>query len=219
MDEITKPKVNIKPIAKEPFGRPVGTGKYNETTSVLRIPDSQKPVILNFLDAYEKARKRNADLDESYFNELESLHIAFNEKISLPIGGSKLDAGFGSMIEDWMEDELEIKDYLVEDIEMSFLKIIGGLSMNLAGLLPGTIAVVDRSKDAQTGDIVMAELNGKETDKYLGKTPEGNPQLIPHSTENFPTVTINEYDDFRVVGVINTWFMRRNKPRKSAKLR
>ena len=102
---------------------------------------------------------------------------------------------------------------------MSFLKIIGGLSMNLAGLLPGTVAVVDRSKDAKSGDIIMAEFNGKETVKYLGYTPEGNPQLIPHSTENFPTITVNEYDDFRVIGVINTWFMRRNKSSStSAKL-
>ena len=92
--------------------------------------------------------------------------------------------------------------------------------MNLAGLLPGTVAVVDRSKDAKSGDIITAEFNGKETVKYLGYTSEGNPQLIPHSTENFPTVTLNEYDDFQVVGVINTWSMRRNKPSSTfAKLR
>lgn len=202
-------------------GRKEGTGKFGEPTSVVRIPTSQKPVILDFLEAYEKKLKANTELDESYYDKLESIHIGFNsEPLSLPLGGAKLDAGFGNMIEDWMEDELDIKDYLIDDKEMSFLKIIGGLSMNLSGLLPGTVAVVDRSKDAQPGDIVMAELNGKDTVKYLGKTPEGHFQLIPDSTENFPTVTITEYDDFRVVGVINTWFNRRQKKRPvSAKLR
>jgi DNA polymerase V len=108
----------------------------------------------------------------------------------------------------------------MDDKEMSFFKIIGGLSMILAGLAPGTVAVVDRSKEAQPGDIVMAELNGKETVKYLGKTKDGHYQLIPHSTEDFPTVTITEFDDFRVVGVINTWFNRRNKKNNPfAKLR
>jgi len=160
-------------------------------------------------------------LDESFYTKLEDFHIVFNdEPLTLPIGGAKLDAGFGNMIEDWMEGELEIKDYLMDDKEMSFFKIIGGLSMILAGLAPGTVAVVDRSKKAQPGDIVMAELNGKETVKYLGKTKDGHYQLIPHSTEDFPTVTITEFDDFRVVGVINTWFNRRNKKNNPfAKLR
>ncbi|MDO9233597.1 MAG: S24 family peptidase [Methylotenera sp.] len=221
MDEVTKlfpkPKRNIKKV----LGRRIGTGKFKESTSVLRVPDSQKPIILSFLDAYEKKLKSNTDLDESFYTKLEDFHIVFNdEPLTLPIGGAKLDAGFGNMIEDWMEGELEIKDYLMDDKEMSFFKIIGGLSMILAGLAPGTVAVVDRSKEAQPGDIVMAELNGKETVKYLGKTKDGHYQLIPHSTEDFPTVTITEFDDFRVVGVINTWFNRRNKKNNPfAKLR
>ena len=221
MDEIKRFVSTSQRIITEVMGRPVGTGKFNESTSVMRIPDSQKPIILNFLDAYKKSLHRNTDLDESFYIELETFHITFNdEKLSLPLGGAKLDAGFGNMVEDWMEDELEIKEYLINDKEMSFFKIIGGLSMNRAGLLPGTVAIVDRSLTADIGDIVMAELNGKETVKFLGKTPEGNPQLIPDSTEDFPTVTITEYDDFRVVGVINTWFMRRNKKRNlSVKLR
>ena len=119
-----------------------------------------------------------------------------------------------------MADKLEIKDYLMDDKLMSFMKIIGGLSMNLSGLTPGTVAIVDRSKNSQPGDIVMAELNGKETAKYLGKTKDGQYQLIPDSSENFPLVTITEFDGFRIVGVINTWFKRRNKKNNPfAKLR
>ncbi len=221
MDEISKTNSNSNRIITEVLGRPSGTGKFKEPTTVVRVPESQKPTILNFLNAYNKARKANTHLDESFYTNLEDFHITFSdEPLSLPLGGTKLDAGFGNMIEDWMADELEIKDYLMDDKLMSFMKIIGGLSMNLSGLTPGTVAIVDRSKDAQPGDIVMAELNGKETVKYLGKTKDGHYQLIPDSTENFPTVTITEYDDFRVVGVINTWFNRRNKKNNPfAKLR
>lgn len=221
MDDFSKIKVNHIRIITEALGRPSGTGKFKESTSVIRVPESQKPTILNFLDAYEKSRKANKNLDDSFYTKLEDFHITFNdEPLSLPIGGAKLDAGFGNMIEDWMEDELEIKEYLIDDKLMSFFKIIGGLSMNLAGLAPGTVVIVDKSKNAQPGDIVMAELNGKETVKFLGKTKDGHYQLIPHSTENFPTVTITEYDDFVVKGVINTWFNRRDKKNNPfAKLR
>ena len=221
MDEISIINSNSNRIITEVLGRPSGTGKFKEPTTVVRVPESQKPTILNFLNAYNKARKANTNFDESFYTNLEDFHITFSdEPLSLPLGGTKLDAGFGNMVEDWMSDELEIKDYLMDDKLMSFMKIIGGLSMNLSGLTPGTVAIVDRSKDAQPGDIVMAELNGKETVKYLGKTKDGHYQLIPDSTENFPTVTITEYDDFRIVGVINTWFNRRNKKNNPfAKLR
>ena len=129
MDEILKINSNSKRIITEVLGRPLGTGKFKEPTSVIRIPESQKSTILNFLDAYNKARKANTNLDESFYTNLEDFHITFNdEPLSLPLGGTKLDAGFGNMIEDWMADELEIKDYLMDDKLMSFMKIIGGLS-------------------------------------------------------------------------------------------
>lgn len=35
-------------------GRKVGTGKFSEPTEVLRVPSSQKPVITNFLEAYQR---------------------------------------------------------------------------------------------------------------------------------------------------------------------
>lgn len=199
---------------KEPFGRPKGTGKFCEATEVLRVPSSQKPVIVDFLSAYEKARKANTDLDESFYVRLVDAHLKVGEEsLSLPLAGTKLDAGFGNMVEDWLEDELDIIDYLIDDKEMTFFKIIGGLSMNLAGLLPGFVVCVNKGKEAKIGDIVMAELNGKETIKFLGKLPDGRYQLIPQSTEPFPTITIGEYDEFRIKGVIDTWFVRRNKKR------
>ena len=182
MDEISKINSNSNRIITEVLGRPSGTGKFKEPTLVIRVPESQKPTILNFLDAYNKSRKANTDLDESFYNKLEDFHVNFNdEPLYLPLGGTKLDAGFGNMIEDWMADELEIKDYLMDDKLMSFMKIIGGLSMNLSDLTPGTVAIIDRSKNSQPGDIVMAQLNGKETVKYLGKTKDGQYQLIPDS--------------------------------------
>lgn len=221
MNDIFKARTLPNRIITEMLGRPSGTGKFKESTTVIRVPESQKPTILNFLHAYNKARKANNDLDDSFYTKLEDFHITFDdEPISLPIGGAKLDAGFGNMVEDWMEGELEIKEYLIDDKLMSFFKIIGGFSMDLAGLTPGTVAIVDKSKDAQPGDIVMAELNGKETVKFLGKTKDGHYQLIPHSSKDFPTVTITEYDDFAVKGVINTWFNRRDKKNNPfAKLR
>ncbi len=38
-------------------GRRVGTGKFGEATTVMRVPASQQPVIKDFLAAYQKSAK------------------------------------------------------------------------------------------------------------------------------------------------------------------
>ncbi|OZA53239.1 MAG: hypothetical protein B7X73_05120, partial [Methylophilales bacterium 39-45-7] len=43
-------------------GRRVGSGKFGEATSVLRVPTSQAPVIKDFLAAYQRKRL-GVDLD------------------------------------------------------------------------------------------------------------------------------------------------------------
>ena len=43
-------------------GRKIGTGKFGETTTVVRIPESQAPVIKDFLAAYQR-KKVKADID------------------------------------------------------------------------------------------------------------------------------------------------------------
>ena len=39
-------------------GRKVGTGKFGEATSVLRVPTSQKAVISDFLQAYKRKQQK-----------------------------------------------------------------------------------------------------------------------------------------------------------------
>ena len=132
---------------------------------------------------------------------------------SLPLISGKLHAGYPSPAENYIEERLKPTEYLIEDEAMSFLRIIEGESLNRVGIVPGTIVVIYYGVEAKVGDILFAEYNGYETIKILGRTPEGNPQLIPYSTKPFPTITITEFDDFRVVGVIDSWFMRRRKKR------
>lgn len=131
----------------------------------------------------------------------------------LPLFSGKLHAGYPSPAESYIESGLKPTEYLIEDEDMSYLRVIEGLSLDLEGIVPGTIVVIYYGIDASVGDIVFAEYNGDETIKILGRTPEGNPQLIPHSTKPFPTITITEFDDFRIVGVIDSWFMRRRNKR------
>ena len=51
--------IQIKPRVNSPGGgRKVGTGKFGEPTEVLRVPSSQKPVISDFLEAYQRKQQK-----------------------------------------------------------------------------------------------------------------------------------------------------------------
>lgn len=90
-------------------GRKVGTGKFREPTSVVRIPTSQESVIKDFLAAYQKKRL-NTDLDAVIEFELPSLQPA---SVHLPLYSSKVSAGIPSPAEEHVEKRLDPNDFLI----------------------------------------------------------------------------------------------------------
>ena len=77
------------------------------------------------------------------------------------------------------------------------------------GLLPGDKAVVDRSKLASVGDIVLAVIDGEFTIKTLARKKDGTPRLLPaNSTGAFSPIEIKEGMDFEIWGVVTGSFRR-----------
>ena len=188
---------------REGAGRRVGSGKFREPTSVVRIPASQEPVIKDFLAAYQKKRF-NTDLDAVTEFELPCLH---NVPVSLPLYSSKVSAGFPSPAEEHVEKRLDPNDFLIDQEDATFFVTIQGYSMMDVGLLPGDKAVVDRSKTANIGDIVLAVINGEFTIKTLAKNKSGQPILMP-ANKDFKPIEINEEMQFEIWGVVTGSFRR-----------
>lgn len=189
--------------SREGAGRRVGSGKFREPTSVVRIPTSQEPVIKDFLAAYQKKRL-NTDLDAVSEFELPSLlHVP----VSLPLYSSKVSAGFPSPAEEHVEKRLDPNDFLIDQEDATFFVTIQGYSMMDVGLLPGDKAVVDRSKTANIGDIVLAVINGEFTIKTLGRHKSGAPRLLP-ANKDFKPIEITEEMQFEIWGVVTGSFRR-----------
>lgn len=184
-------------------GRRVGSGKFREPTSVVRIPSSQEPVIKDFLAAYQKKRM-NTDLDAVNEFEMLSLHRA---PLSLPLYSSKVSAGFPSPAEEHVEKRLNPNDFLIDQDDATFFVTIQGYSMVDVGLMPGDKAVVDRSKTANVGDIVLAVINGEFTIKTLAKSKSGAPRLMP-ANKDFKPIEITEEMQFEIWGVVTGSFRR-----------
>lgn len=184
-------------------GRKTGTGKFRESTEVVRIPSSQKSIILDFLEAY-KRKVVNSHLAESMAFELPSLNPV---AIPLPLYSSKVRAGFPSPADDHMENRLDVSEYLIDQLDATFFATIAGDSMRDAGLLSGDKVVIDRSKQATVGDIVLAVIDGEFTIKTLGKNKKGMPKLIP-ANPDFPIIEITEEMQFEIWGVVTGSFRR-----------
>jgi len=188
---------------REGAGRRVGSGKFREPTSVVRIPTSQKTVIKDFLAAYQKKRL-NTDLDA--VTEFEMLSPSRAE-LSLPLYSSKVSAGFPSPAEEHVEKRLDPNEFLIDQEDATFFVTIQGYSMVDVGLLPGDKAVVDRSKRANIGDIVLAVLNGEFTIKTLSRGKDGTIRLLP-ANKDFKPIEITEEMNFEVWGVVTGSFRR-----------
>lgn len=84
-----------------------------------------------------------------------------------------VEAGFPSPAEEELCDTLSLDDYLVSNREATYLLGVKGDSMLDAGILEGDMVLVERTSEAKAGDIVIAEVDGEWTMKYLRKGPDG----------------------------------------------
>lgn len=86
---------------------------------------------------------------------------------SLPFLGI-IKAGF-PVIADENKSYLSLEEYLIEDPTTSFLLKVSGDSMIDAGIYEGDIVIIEQTKDAKPGDIVLAQIDREWTLKILQK--------------------------------------------------
>jgi DNA polymerase V len=185
-----------KPDNKTNRGRPEGRNAYGEATAPIRVPKSKITVVQDYLR--QCALKNTLDaIDQS---QIQIVDIP-KRAVTLPLYSSKVSAGFPSPADDHIEKRLNLHEYLVDQESATFMVTVAGDSMRDAGLLPKDIAIVDRSKEAAVGHIVLAVVDGEFTIKQLGLTEQGNPVLIAANPDYKP-IEIKDGMDFEIWGVV-----------------
>lgn len=135
---------------------------------------------------------KNIDIIDSEFDKGLELQIA-----------PELRAGFPSPAEEYIHDSLDFNRDLVKHPESTFYGRVKGDSMIDAGINDGDIAVIDKSKTAHDGSIIVAYLNSEFTIKYLDLShkDEGYIELRP-ANQKYQPIRITESDNFEVWGVV-----------------
>jgi repressor LexA len=109
-----------------------------------------------------------------------------------------VEAGFPSPAEEELIDTISLNDLLIENPDATFLLKVSGDSMSEAGILPGDMVIVDRGQTPKSGDIVIAEVDGQWTMKYLRKRGE-SVTLIPANPKYKP---IRPKNELKIAGVV-----------------
>ena len=117
----------------------------------------------------------------------------------VPLGDSMIPAGFPSPADDCYES-LDIVSHIVRHPAATFFMRVAGDSMTGAGIFDGDLVIVDRSIEAQSGDIVVAILDGEFTIKRFqrnGSTIE----LVPENPK-YRKIVLNEGMELEIWGVV-----------------
>ncbi len=148
---------------------------------------------LNYLPGPDEIK-----LDES----LQEIITPRNSTVFLSLYLSRVQAGFPSPADDYVEKTLDLNEHLITHPAATFFLRVAGDSMIGAGIHNNDILIVDRSLQAKHNSIVIAVLNGELTVKRL-KIKKGTYSLVPENPA-YAEIIIKEEMEFVVWGVVTS---------------
>lgn len=168
-------------------GRPAG-----EPSQRIRVPESQVPGVLAYLDAYRGQSTLEAPRPVSLTP----------STVGLTAFLSRVPAGIPSVADDDVDEVVDLNEHLVlpGHEPSTFIIRVSGWSMIGAGIFDGDEVLVDRALSARQGDIVVALVNNELTIKRLGKV-DGHIALLPENA-HFKPIVFREGETLSVWGVV-----------------
>lgn len=124
----------------------------------------------------------------------------FASDFTAPLLGVSVPAGFPSPADDYIEERINLNDYIITHPSATFFYRAEGNSMIDAGIFDGDLLVVDNSLTPQNNDIVVAIIDGERMLKQI-KISDGMICLSPKNVSYKPIV-ITESMNIVVSGVV-----------------
>ena len=109
-----------------------------------------------------------------------------------------VEAGSPIPAEEELADTISLDKLLIENPTATFMLKVSGDSMSDAGILPGDMVIVDKGQDPKNSDIVIAEVDGQWTMKYLKKRGDSI-TLVPANPKYKP---IRPKNELKIAGVV-----------------
>lgn len=161
----------------------------------------------SFSEIGELTGLRSKNAVSKLVRKLEDLQVLERDRTGRLVPGSiassvrvlgTVEAGFPSPAEEELADTLSLDDLLIQNREATFLLKVSGDSMSGAGVLPGDMVIVDRGQAPKSGDIVIAEVDGEWTMKYLRK--RGSSVTLVAANPKYQPITPK--NELKIAGVV-----------------
>lgn len=192
--------------ARPGAGRKKGSGKYNEPTKVMRLPESKIPVIKAWLEELVAEQSQPETLAAQTLPNLgDSVKVKqanLSRHVSLPLFSNKVLAGAQAADQDNIEGLLDLNQELIKRPETTFLLKSRDDSMKKVGIYEGDILIVDRSLEPTDGKVVIALLEGELTVKRLSVKSTGK-WLVPENDRYLP-ILVRENSNIVIWGVVTS---------------
>lgn len=117
-----------------------------------------------------------------------------------PLAVSRVQAGFPSPADDYLDQPLNLNTYLIDNPSATFFVRAGGDSMTGAGIFPNDLLIVDRSLTPETGNVVIAVVEGEFTVKRFVRLPHSI-ELHPENPV-YPPLRFRSGSDLEIWGVV-----------------
>ena len=119
------------------------------------------------------------------------------QPLSLPLVG-RVAAGSPILAQEHIDQNFTLEAAMFEQ-RPDYLLRVRGMSMRDAGILDGDLLAVQSSREARSGQIVVARLGDDVTVKRLRKTPNGI-ELHPENPD-YPVIHVQEDEGFAIEGL------------------
>lgn len=132
-----------------------------------------------------------------------------------PLAGVHARLGFPSPAEDFLDDTIDLNDWLVRNAAATFFYRADGWSMLMAGICDGDLLVVDRSVTPFNGDLVLAIWDGNQPTCKVLKIFGDHVELHSAHPDHAPIVLDpdTQVEAFAVTGVARQIQRRRGHVR------
>ncbi len=95
-------------------------------------------------------------------------------------------AGFPAEADTLMETTINLDNFLIRKKDSTYILEVDGDSMIEAHIADGDLVIAERAETARDGDIVIAEVDGEFTMKYLRK--KGDKSWLEPANKNFKPI-------------------------------
>lgn len=118
--------------------------------------------------------------------------------------------GFPSPAQDYMSESIDLNRTLVKHPSATFYARVTGDSMEEEGIADGDLLIIDKSLQAEHGDLAVCCLNGEFTLKRLRYRDGGARMQLMPSNRRYRPIDVTPDDDFMVWGVV-TYTVKANR--------